>query len=214
MTPPTNNTPGVFATLRGLVPRRRLTYAEARQRLELQANRFRELMGHSEAELPEVVIATLPRLLITREFDLPASGVSQWHNGRWIVALNANEPAVRQHFSLGHELFHIINHTTKQWLHPGSARISAYDLGEHLADYFAGCLLMPKRHVKSLHGYGLKPQELAEAFDVSLRAMTVRLDQLGISEPLPRCVWPPANSYRRVVKPYMRPLPRTERAAA
>ncbi len=212
MTPPTNNTNSVFATLRALIPERRLTYAEARRLVELQANRFRQLMGHTDAELPEAVIETLPRLLITREFDLPASGLSQWHNGRWIVALNANEPDVRQHFSLAHELFHIINHTTRQRLHPGDSCASAYDQGEHLADYFAGCLLMPKRYVKSLHGYGLKVHELAEAFDVSLRAMTVRLDQLGITDPLPRCVWP-VNSYRRVVKPYIRRLP-TEGAAA
>jgi predicted transcriptional regulator len=209
----TTSNVSVLATLRALIPRRRLTHSEARQRVELQANRFRELTGHSEAELPEAVIAALPRLLITREFDLPASGLSQWHNGRWIVALNANEPEVRQHFSLAHELFHIINHTTRQWLHPGNDDISAYDQGEHLADYFAGCLLMPKRHVKSLHGWGLKPDELAEAFDVSLRAMNVRLQQLGLTEPLPRCVWP-VNSYRRVVKPYLRPVPESEGAAA
>jgi Zn-dependent peptidase ImmA (M78 family) len=203
----------VFSQLRALIPQRQLHFSEALRLVELQANRFRELHGHAEPELPEDVIAQLPRLVITRETDLPVSGLAQWHNGRWIVALNAHEPQVRQRFSLAHELFHIINHTTKEWLHPGDSYNSAHATGEKLADYFAGCLLMPKRHVKSLTGCGFTPRQLADTFRVSLRAVEVRLAQLGVTEPLPHCVRP-VNSYRRVVKPYQRQLPLAREAVA
>src|SRR5262249_28755755 len=98
------------------------------------------------------------------------------------------------------ELFHVINHTTKDRLHPTDPRMTAYDKGEKLADHFAGCLLMPKQHVKALAGEGLNPSDLADTFGVSLRAMTVRLTMLGVAEPPPPAA-PPANSFRRVVTP-------------
>lgn len=201
--PTTNHHPSVLAQLRVLIPKRPLSFHEALRLTELQANRFRGLLDHTEPDLSEEIISGLPRVEVTREADLPVSGLTQWHNGRWIIALNATEPLVRQHFSLAHELFHIINHHTKQWLHPTDHRHSAHRKGEQLADYFAGCLLMPKRHVKALHAQRLDVQGLADAFSVSVRAMTVRLAQLGITEPTPRCIWP-SNSYRRVVKPYIR----------
>jgi Zn-dependent peptidase ImmA (M78 family) len=204
MTPPSQQA-SVVGQLRALIPQRRLHFSEALRLAELQANRFRELHDHAQPDLPEDVIARLPRLIVTREADLPVSGLAQWHNGRWIVALNATEPEVRQRFSLAHELFHIINHTTKEWLHPGDGYFSPHESGEKLADYFAGCLLMPKRYIKSLVGYGFTPAQLADTFGVSVRAVQVRLAQLGITEPLPRCIRP-VNSYRRVVKPYTRRL--------
>jgi predicted transcriptional regulator len=203
----------VVGQLRAIIPNRRLHFSEALRLAELQANRFRELLGHTEPELPEDAIARLPRLIVTREADLPVSGMAQWHNGRWIVALNTHEPEVRQRFSLAHELFHIINHTTKEWLQPGDGYLSAHDSGEKLADYFAGCLLMPKRYVKSLSGHGFTATQLANTFGVSVRAVQVRLAQLGVTEPLPRCVRP-VNSYRRVVKPYQRQRPLVRGAVA
>lgn len=195
--------PSVLASLRSLVPQRQLGTGEALRLTELQANRFRHLLGITEPDLDETVIASLPRLEVTYEPDLPVSGLAQWHNGRWIVALNALEAEVRQRFSLAHELFHVINHTTKDRLHPADARLSAYDKGEKLADHFAGCLLMPKRHVKALAGQGLDERALADTFSVSQRAIHVRLTLLGVTEPTPRCVRP-VNSFRRAVKPYSR----------
>jgi Zn-dependent peptidase ImmA (M78 family) len=198
----------VFATLRALVPERALTTAEALRITELQANRFRQLLRITEPHFDEAAIASLPRIEITREIDLPTSGLAQWHNGRWIIALNATESETRQHFSLAHELFHVLNHSTRHHLHPADVRLDAYTKGERLADHFAGCLLMPKRHVKALAAQGLSAGALADAFGVSVRAMIVRLTLLGITEPTPRCVRP-VNSYRRVVKPYGRQRPCT-----
>ncbi len=92
--------PSLFVVLRQLVPRRRLQRHEAQRIAELQANRFRELQAVNDDELPEEAIATLPRVILTREPDLPVSAVAQWHNGCWIIALNDREPWTRQRFSL------------------------------------------------------------------------------------------------------------------
>ncbi len=192
--------PSLFVILRQLVPRRRLQRHEAQRIAELQANRFRELQAVEDDELPEEAIATLPRVILTHEPNLPVSGLAQWHNGCWIIALNDREPWTRQRFSLAHELFHIINHTTKDWLHPGDHWASSEERAEQLADYFAGCLLMPKRLMKRYVGQGEKPAQLAERFGVSEPAIAVRLAQLGLSPRVPRCL-PSPNSLRRVVKP-------------
>src|SRR5579863_8884891 len=104
----------LLAALRALVPTRPLTNREAERIAELQANRFRELLGIREPTLPDEAIASLPRIVISYEFDLPVSGLAQWADGRWLIALNGQEPEVRQRFSLAHELFHVINHTTAQ----------------------------------------------------------------------------------------------------
>lgn len=130
-------------------------------------------------------------------FRCSVSGVAQWHNGRWIVALNALEPDTRQRFSLAHELFHIINHTTKHWLHPDTRRFSSYATGERLADHFAACLLMPRRHVRALVSHGLHLDELAEAFDVSTKAMEIRLSHLRLGIRHTRRRARPATYYRQ-----------------
>ncbi|MFP3700396.1 ImmA/IrrE family metallo-endopeptidase, partial [Burkholderia sp. SIMBA_013] len=56
------------------------------------------------------------------------------------------------------------------------------------ADYFAGCLLVPKKLLKRAYYGGMqRPADLAAYFQVSEAAMTVRLRQTGIVEPAPRC---------------------------
>src|SRR5579883_2236232 len=189
----------LLAALRALVPTRPLTNREAERIAELQANRFREILGLREPTLPEAAIANLPRIAVSYEFDLPVSGLAQWSNGRWLIAINGQEPEVRQRFSLAHELFHVINHTTGQWLDPDSPAQACSPRAERLADYFAACLLMPKRHVKRLFFSGGKPDYLAAVFEVSPLAMRVRLSQLGLVETAPRCLPKPT------------PLPRSGR---
>lgn len=177
----------LLKALRVLVPPRRLSNGEAERIAELQANRFRELLGLQQPELPEEVISELPRIVVTREYDLPVSGLAQWHNGRWLIVLNGYEQPARQRFSLAHELFHIINHTTRAWMHPEVPGQPGVTRAEHLADYFAGCLLMPKRHVKRLFGEGRGVEQLADDFSVSPLAIRVRMSQLGLVEPFRRC---------------------------
>lgn len=182
-----NRSSTLQATLRNLIPHRLLTYSEAMRLAELQANRLRELIGLDKAYFPEEVITEWPRIEVQRRFDLPVSGLTYWQRGGWVIGLNASEPLGRQRFSLAHEFKHVLDHTTKQWLYPASALMSPTDKAESLADYFAACLLMPKRHVKRLYGQGERIGELAESFQVTPRAAAVRLSQLGLSEPIRRC---------------------------
>lgn len=186
----------VLATLRALIPNRPLYYSQAVQLTELQANRLRRALNISSPEVPDEALAAIPRVRVVELDDLPSSGVSQWTRGTWVIAINGHEPWQRQRFTLAHELWHVINFPTERWLcEPGPFRDRA-EKRELLADYFAGCLLMPKQHLKLLVGQGFTVDQLADTFGVSERAVKFRLVQVGLQERRPRCAGPPASAMR------------------
>lgn len=172
----------MFASLRAVVPLRPLTPLEAFVVAELQANRLRELLGLADQPcLPSEAVLSLPHLRVVEESGMPVSGSTHWAEGAWVVTLNADEFNLRRRFSLMHELKHALDHTTKSFLY--SRPSTGAETAERAADFFAGCSLMPKRWVKRLWGEGLRTaEELAAVFDVSPRAMEVRLQQIGLVE--------------------------------
>ena len=178
----------VIRRLRDLVPRRPLNSREAHRIVELQANRFRELLGVDTPELPDSAIVNLPRVRVAYERRLPVSGATAWHNGRWLILINSLEDFSRQRFSMAHELFHVINYPTLGFLLPGEGQFSVRT--ERLADYFGGCLLAPKRFMMRLVGEGEDENGIANTFGMSRRAVQVRLQQLHLAEALPTCGLP------------------------
>ncbi|MBA3617989.1 MAG: ImmA/IrrE family metallo-endopeptidase [Acidothermales bacterium] len=192
----------MLGTLRALIPTRRLQFCEALRIAELQANRLLGMRGITEAAVPSEIVTELPRITIEYAIDMPFSGASCWDTNRrsWIITLNALEPDTRHRFSLLHEYKHIVDHGHSQLIYSGSAQQTAEEQAEQVADYFAGCALMPKRLVKQAWGNGVqRPHDLAELFDVSPRAMQVRLSQLGLTEPMPRCAPPRIVTHRSFV---------------
>lgn len=180
----------VLAALRRLIPLRTVEFAEALRIAELQASWLLQLTGDDPAGLGQE-IARLPRIRIQYR-QMPTSGLSYWDGQAWIVNLNQTEPATRQRFTLLHEYKHIIDHGYTDRLFTGNRDRSATQQAEQAADYFAGCALMPKRLIKQAWGRGVqRPRDLAAIFDVSARAIEVRLAQLGLAEPTPRCTTGP-----------------------
>jgi Zn-dependent peptidase ImmA (M78 family) len=180
-----NEQPSVLASLRALLPKRRLHLFEALRIAELQANRLLELSAVRDIPVPIDVITDLPRVHVDYEVDMPASGASDWdaHRKTWVITLNALEPETRQRLSILDEYKHIIDHGTSAGLVPDRHGRTYYGLSqeEFLAEYFAGCVLMPKRILKRAWGDGIQRiADLAELFDVSERAMQVRLGQVGL----------------------------------
>jgi hypothetical protein len=195
-----NRSISIFAELRAMVPEHGpLSYELALGVARQQAHRLRQLLDITTPELPTVQLTGLPRVKIVYRRGFPSSGAAQWSQGRWLIFLNATDPRERQRFSISHELFHIINYWHGSQLHPGDGRVSARTQAERLADYFAGCLLMPERDVRRLARQDQASDTLAQRFQVSTRAMEVRLSQLGLSEPQPRCSTPTHLEVRREV---------------
>jgi len=185
----TSETPSVLAALRALLPNRLLLMGEARRLAELQANRLLSLRSVTTAPVPTEIATDLPGITVDYDLDMPASGASDWdsHHRRWVITLCASEPDTRHRVTLLHEYKHIIDYG-----HPGIAQPTSGYRGrppaEVVADYFAGCVLMPKRLVKAAYYSGTQRlTDLAELFDVSQAAMQVRLNQLGLTDPTTRC---------------------------
>mgnify|MGYP001489779937 CR=1 FL=1 len=200
----------VFYELRSLMPKRPLSFVEALERAELQANRMLSLFGIDTPAVPMEIISGLPRIRLRFEYDLPVSGSAHWDGLAWVLTLNASEQGVRQRFSLLHEFKHVLDHPGRERIE-AEGTMSASDKAERIADYFAACVLMPKRWVKQTWCSGVQNiDELAERFDVSATAMTVRLSQLGLTDSsISRCHAPrrPATPNRPRRSTYRRELP-------
>ena len=189
--PTTSEQRSVLASLRALVPHRRLQPWEALRVAELQANRQLEHFAIGSGAVPEEIISELPRIKLIRRRGLPISGSAHWNGRHWIIAINAGEPAGRQRFSLAHEFKHILDHTTKDFLYHDRPFQTADQQAERVADYFAACLLMPKRTVVRLWCSGQQNVvELAARLQVSPTALGYRLQQLGLTDTPKRCHHP------------------------
>ncbi len=180
--------PSMVAQLRGLMPNRPLTFAEGQRLAELQANRLLRLTGCTAAPVSESIISELPRLEVRRAGSLIGSGATAWSRGMWRVRINSAEPLTRQRFTLAHEFKHILDAACEDVIYSdlkgGPARERHV---EAICDHFAACLLMPKAWVKKLWYQGIQDLGgLAWRFEVSQQAMLIRLQNLGLVEPLPR----------------------------
>lgn len=184
----TDAEPSVLANLRALIPQRRVNFTEALRIAEQQAARLLIHFGVRQWPVSESILLELPRISVEQHIDLPASGCSFWDAGRrtWVIRLNATEPPTRQRFTLLHEYKHIVDHGRVEELY--GAGPEATIRAEQAADFFAGCALMPRALLKRAWGDGVQyVADLAAAFEVSPKAITVRLAQVGLTNSTLRC---------------------------
>jgi len=175
----------VLARLRALTPPQPLTLDTALRLAERQASRLLELCGGAVLPVPTSIITDQPRITVEHDPTLPAeaaSGCSDWDSQHrtWVISLNPTEPRRRQRFTVLHEYKHILDHGS-----PG-IRPARYPyqrpVAEMIADYFAGCVLIPKRLLTAAYYDGIqRPADLAQLFDVSREAIQVRLRQVGLA---------------------------------
>lgn len=199
----------ILRELRSLMPERVLSYPEALQRAELQAGRLLSLHGFTRGAVPTEIITELPRIRTEREWDMPASGSAYWDGSAWVITLNAGEHDLRQRFSTFHEFKHILDHPTRHLIEGDRQyRLTAEQMAEKVADYFAACVLMPRAWVKSAFCTHTQSTEaLAAEFRVSPKAMSVRLAQLGLSTSVDRCAHYDGAGSRHRRGRYFRQLP-------
>ena len=202
-----NETRSVLAALRSVVPTREVSFTEAKRVAELQANRLLARFDITNGPVPSEIVTELRRVHVIYE-TLPVSGTSHWSGTHWIITLNKREAWVRQRFTLMHEFKHIIDHGHADRLYTGSRRHTANEQAELVADYFAACVLMPKRALKAAWVQGIQtPLKLGREFQVSTMAAEVRLSQTGLNvdcDPIPQ---PPLGRIARGRQPmYQRQL--------
>jgi hypothetical protein len=182
-------TGSLLEKLRAITPRRPLTPTEARFVAARQAALLLSELNVQVPGMPESVLAELPFLTVARHDRFPTSGMTTQTSDGWVVVLKGTEPKVRQRFSLAHELKHIIDDPFIRVLYPPLGGVSAEARAEAICDYFAGCLLMPKGWlVRDWCSGRQNIERLAEHYAVSRAAIRVRLTQLGLVGPTPRCL--------------------------
>lgn len=190
---PTNTTmrPSTLAGLRTVIPARdSITFGESLRIAEVQAAKLLSLSDIDEGPIPSEIVTELPRVHVVYN-ELPVSGTSHWNGNDWIITLNTREGRARQRFTLMHEFKHIIDHGHTRKLYKNTRSHRATEQAEHAADYFAGCVLIPRRLLKRAWGNSIqRPEALARHFNVSIPAITVRLTQTGLTMPDQRCARP------------------------
>ncbi len=201
----TTNPSSLLWQLRQLVPPRPLSVAEGYRVAELQANRLLASAGIDEPGTPSELVTSLPYVEVALRHDVPESGYLNWFKPRWLVLLNAREPLVRRRYSLMHEFKHLLDHPFRDFLYPASYFSDSHRRREQAAEYFAACVLMPKRLVVRRWAAGVQTESaLAAEFVVSEVAMRRRLQELGLVERPPRCLYPTTPSRPTTKTEYFR----------
>jgi len=169
--------------LRDIMPLRRLSRAESLRVAEAQANRLLRWSEANEPPVKEGIIAGLPHLQIERVKPAQALAAAEWSHGRWLIILNGSENRGRQRWSLAHELKHILDHPFVTIVYSRQDECIA----ERACDYFAACLLMPRRWLRPAWVSGDHDvRVLARRFGVTPQAVLIRLLQIGLIEPTSR----------------------------
>jgi Zn-dependent peptidase ImmA (M78 family) len=129
------------------------------------------------------------------------SGAIFFQDGEFSIAINKNKPIVRQNFTAAHEFGHYFLH--RKWLME-NAQAGLVDYSnildsegmllrpdtaptdidtvqkEREANNFAAVLLMPEDKVRQFWDLTRDVNKTAEAFQVSVVAMAIRLEKLGL----------------------------------
>lgn len=187
----TDTTRSVLRTLRSLMPTRDLTMSEALQIAERQATKLLTLHEVAAPGVPIEIITEQPRIRISQSYDIPASGSAHWDGQDWIITINAAEYDLRQRYTICHEYKHLLDHPVRhrRLRLPTNSTLTQADAVERVADYFAACVLMPRTWIKDAfcNQHVQRIEDLATRFSVSPKAMSYRLQDLGLLVRPERC---------------------------
>ena len=108
------------------------------------------------------------------------------------IELRGRSGERRLRFTIAHEIGHFLLHPERAVAERGGATNRASARLEHEADQFAAELLMPDDLVRqAVLEDGADVRRLADRFDVSTQAMSLRLRRLGLVERHGRAAPPP-----------------------
>jgi Zn-dependent peptidase ImmA (M78 family) len=160
--------------------------------LEVRANKFRERQGISSAEPIDLykVLTELNVLTHFRPMGTTFSGMALKTGENRFILVNSNNIRARQHFTIGHELYHLFVQPDFSFMLCKVGLFDKKDKEEYNADLFSSYLLMPEAGVLN----NIPEEELGRGgvislptivrleqhFAVSRRALLVRLDKLGL----------------------------------
>jgi IrrE N-terminal-like domain len=177
----------LIAELRAVPPKRPLTYGESLQVTRVQAARLRRWADATEPDINLIWLikqrAVPVNFVASHKLGEESGLTTDQVGGKLQMFINGQEPRVRQRFSVLHEFKHVLDFDHAEVLHAklgnGSAKAQK-DMIEWLANEFAGHVLMPTGMVKRLWFSTQNVSLMASMFNVSVEAMTTRLEILGL----------------------------------
>ena len=152
------------------------------QLVEVLAQKYLKMGRVRCPPVPTALVALVDQrgAIEVRLLALKAYHGAIWHlKDGWIIQLKANDTSAVKRFTLLHEAFHILAHhrTTPVFKKRGAIQGSFNEL---LADYFAICILTPRRWVKEKWAEVKNLDRMAKIFGVPKPVMGIRLRQLGL----------------------------------
>ena len=184
-----NPPPQLLPHLRQLAPKRALTVGESLVIAQRQALAIREWLDVQTPAMPLGWVSELPRVTLevvpAHTLDDGTSGLTTRQNGQYLIRINKNRPRVHRRFTLAHEVKHLIDYPYARIWHAKLGSNESQEQSwrvEKTCDHFAANLLMPSMLVKKAWARGLQtPRTLAQVFEVSVEAIRIRLDDLGLT---------------------------------
>lgn len=161
--------------------------------IQKQAGLFRERSGISASEPIRLksLLLKLNVLTLFRPLSEGFSGMSLKTDNARFMLVNSNHSLGRQHFTIGHELYHLFVQEKFEFHFCNAGVFETKNKEEYKADYFAACLLMPENGI-----HEIVPDEelnknislptlvkLEQYFSVSRSSMLLRLKMLNLIGP-------------------------------
>jgi Zn-dependent peptidase ImmA (M78 family) len=153
--------------------------AHSERVLEAKANKFRRDWGIAPESAIDFdnFLATLDVLTVFRPLKGSFSGMALKTNESRFMLININNPLGRQHFTIGHELYHLFIQDTFSFQMCNAGTFDKKDREEYNADIFSSYLLMPEAAIIKL----IPEKELGWGESISL-ATIIKMEQyFGVS---------------------------------
>lgn len=133
--------------------------------------------------VPSDIVRIVGPVQVRRWNGLALSGMATRDEHGWVIVLRAEDSEHRQRWTLFHELWHIISdpEIDDAGAHAGIG--TPYERSEHLANYFAACVLMPAAWIRRDWAWGLRDlADLSRRYGVHPRGIHIRLIELGLAD--------------------------------
>jgi len=147
--------------------------------LEVRANKFRDRLGISNADPIDLYKALVDLNLLAgfRSLSHNFSGMALKAGQHAFMLINTSQTKARQHFTIGHELYHLFEQNDFSFMLCKVGRFDKKDREEYNADVFSSYLLMPEAGIINC----IPESELARGSSISLSTI-VKLEQyFGVS---------------------------------
>ena len=144
-----------------------------------------EFIKRAGAHCPPVPAEIVPLIDEQHRIEIHQLLLKAYHGGvwhlkdKWVIQLKGDDPPAAKRFTLFHEAFHILAHCrATPVFRKRYGKVGSFN--ELLANYFAGCILMPRKWVKERWVEVKDLDRMSEIFDVEKSLMWIRLREIGL----------------------------------